>query len=91
MKRKAILLSLLLLMLFAPVVLAMNSANFNLDWFTPLSGSGGGRAISTHYAVNFTVGQAVVGKGMSPNYKAGIGYWYGIPASFYIRLPFITK
>ena len=56
---------------------AMSSANFRLDWFTPLTGGGGGPIASTSYRANFTVGQTVVGSSASTHYKVGLGFWYG--------------
>ena len=60
MKRTLILLMLLGLLLFAGSALAMSSTNYRLDWFAPLTSSGG-PASSTHYAGNFSVGQSVMG------------------------------
>jgi hypothetical protein len=91
MKRKAILFTLLLLLLFAHGVQAMSSANFTLDWFTPLTSNGGGTSSSANYATNFTVGQSVIGASSSPNYGSGLGYWYGTALIFRVRLPLITK
>jgi hypothetical protein len=73
--RRSILLVLLLLL--ATDALAMSSTNYRLDWLTPLTGGGGGTASSAQYAVNLTVGQAVVGNSASVNYQVGLGYWYG--------------
>jgi hypothetical protein len=58
--------------------LAMSSPNFRLDWFTPMTGAGGGPASSAHFAVNFTVGQTVIGASTSEHYGSGLGYWYGL-------------
>ncbi len=76
MKRMTILLSLVVLLSLADSALAMSSTNHRLDWFIPMIG-GGGPASSTHYAVNFTVGQAVIGATSSTNHGVGLGYWYG--------------
>ena len=48
-KRKIAALSAILLcsLLLAGSVLAMSSADYRLDWFTPLTGNGGGPAGST--------------------------------------------
>lgn len=91
MKRKAILITLLLLLLFAHGVQAMSSANFALDWFTPLTSNGGGPTSSASYAANFTVGQSVIGASSSPNYGTGLGYWYGTALIFRVRLPLVAK
>jgi hypothetical protein len=91
MKRKAILFTLLLLLLCAHGVQAMSSDNFSLEWFTPLNSSGGGPSISDNYAANFTIGQTVVGASSSDNYGASLGYWYGIFQQFRLRLPLVIK
>ena len=95
MKRKAILFMLILILLGVQGVQAMESANFILDWFTPLTSGGGGPSSSAHYAANFTIGQSAIGASSSTSYSAGIGYWYGlvqqISRIFNINLPLITK
>jgi hypothetical protein len=90
MKRILILLMLIGLLLFASSALAMSSANYRLDWFAPLTSSGGS-ASSTHYAGNFSVGQAVIGSAGSTGYTAGLGYWYGAAISYRLYLPLILK
>ncbi|PKO23467.1 MAG: hypothetical protein CVU38_03945 [Chloroflexi bacterium HGW-Chloroflexi-1] len=90
MKRTTILLVLLALFLLAGSALAMHSANYWLDWFTPATGGGGGPASSTNYRVNFTVGQTANGLSTSTGYRAGLGYWYGI-ADYKIYLPLMLK
>ena len=70
---------------------AMSSANYRLDWFTPLTGGGGGAANSTHYAVGLTVGQTASGASTSAAYKVGLGYWYGVDGSHRVYLPVILK
>ena len=76
MKRTAVLLALIALLLLAGKVLAMSSDHYRLDWFIPLTGSGGA-ASSTNYAVNLTVGQTVIGVSESPHYQGCLGYWCG--------------
>ena len=78
MKRTITLLILLILLLWGGRALAMSSPNYQLAWFTPVTGGGGGPASSAQYAVNFTVGQTVVGASASENYGSGLGYWYGL-------------
>jgi hypothetical protein len=90
MKRTLVLLTLAALLLLAGGVLAMFSNNFRLDWFTPLTGGGGGPTGSTHYAVNFTVGQSAIGASASTNYAVGLGYWYGI-REYRIYLPLVHR
>lgn len=71
--------------------LAMDSANYRLDWFTPLTGSGGGTARSANYAVNLTVGQTVVGGSDSVGYAACLGYWCGAAVEYRIYLPLVLR
>jgi hypothetical protein len=70
---------------------AMSSANYRLDWFTPLTGGAGGVASSTNYAVNLTVGQTVIGSSSSTNYGIGLGYWYGVTLGGRLYLPVIMR
>jgi hypothetical protein len=90
MKRTIILLTLAAVLLLAGGVLAMSSDNYRLDWFTPLTGGGGGPASSTNYAVNFTFGQSAIGTSSSTHYAVGLGYWYGI-GEYRIYLPLVVK
>ena len=76
MKRSTTILILIILLLWTGSALAMSSTNFRLDWFTPMTGGGGGPASSTHYAANFTVGQTTIGPSASEHYGSGLGYWY---------------
>ncbi len=61
MKRITFLMTLVVLLLLASGALAMSSANYRLNWFTPMTGNGGDEISSANYAANFTVGQTVVG------------------------------
>jgi hypothetical protein len=92
MKRTTILLVAIILLLVAGSALAMSSSNFRLDWFTPMTGAGGGLASSANYAVNFTVGQTVVGASASEHFGSGLGYWVGLLSEL-IRnfLPLVLK
>lgn len=69
---------------------AMSSPNYRLDWFTPLTTGGGGAASSTHYAVNYTVGQVASKASASAHYQASLGYWAGI-VSYRVYLPLVLK
>jgi hypothetical protein len=92
MKRATILFILVILLLWASNALAISSPNFRLDWFTPMTGAGGGAVSSTHYAANFTVGQTVVGASTSEHYGSGLGYWYGLLMNILRNfLPLVTK
>jgi hypothetical protein len=94
MKRKAILLTLVLSLLLVSAVLAGSSANYALDWIIPLTSGGGGPAASTSYAVNYSVGQTVIGDMASTNYGVHLGFWQEFTQSIqnlFIWMPVITK
>jgi len=87
-----VLLCLLCGLLLAGRALAMSSTNYRLDWFTPLTGGGGGPAGSTNYAVNFTVGQSAIGASTSTNYRGCLGYWCGaVAAQYRVYLPLVLR
>lgn len=90
-KRMVIVLAgaLLCTLLLTTVALAMSSTNYRLDWFTPLTGTGGA-ASSTNYAVNFTVGQSATGAATSANYSGCLGYWCG-EFEYRIFLPLVLR
>jgi hypothetical protein len=90
MKRLTFLISLVILLLLASSVLAMSSDNYRLDWFTLMTGSGG-KTSSTNYAVNFTVGQTVIGATSGASYEACLGYWCGTGTEHKIYLPLILR
>ncbi len=91
MKRTAVLLALVALLLLAGNALAgMSSANYRLDWYVLLTGGGGGPASSTNYQVNLTIGQTARGLSTSTNYQARLGYWYGL-VGYKIYLPLVLK
>jgi hypothetical protein len=93
MKRTMIVLALLvvLLLLTTISVMAMSSANYQLNWFTPLTTGGGGPSHSDTYYANFTVGQTVIGAAKSTHYGVMLGYWYGIGAWIKSFLPLILR
>jgi hypothetical protein len=94
-KRGLILLILMAIMGPAANGYAMNSTNFKLDWFVPLTAGSVGSSQSTHFALNFTLGQTVVGPGSSDQFKAGLGFWYGgmegVIQPFRLYLPLIER
>jgi len=90
MKRAALLLVLAAFLLLVSNALAMRSTNYWLDWYTPLTGGGGGPAGSTNYAVNFTVGQTASGASTSTNYRGCLGYWCG-EVEYQIFLPLVLR
>jgi hypothetical protein len=93
MKRARLFLILIAFLLLVSSALAMSSANYRLDWFTPLTGNGGGAINSANYAANFTVGQTVAGTSYSANYRIGLGYWRGgaAAAERKIYLPLVLR
>jgi hypothetical protein len=95
MKRITIPIFVLICLLVAGSVLAASSTNYRLDWFTPLTGGGGGTAGSANYTVSFTVGQSTIGTSASENYVVCTGFWCGIANrvanAIKVYLPLILK
>ena len=91
MKRSTLVLTLVALLVLVGGVLAMDSANYRLVWFTLLTGGGGGPTSSTNYAVNFTVGQSVNGTTSSTNYESCLGYWCGNEGGHTVYLPLVLR
>jgi hypothetical protein len=52
-------------------------AAYGLPWLS-INNGGQQNVTSTNYGVSYSVGQATVGEGASTNFRAGIGFWYGI-------------
>jgi len=91
MKTLAILLFVVIvLLLIAGPAAAMISTQYRLDWFTPLTGSGGS-ASSTHYAIYYTAGQAAGGVQASINYKTCLGFWCGRVIESHVMVPVVRK
>lgn len=84
------------LLVAVQAVQAMQSANYRLDWFAPLTASGGAGA-STSYKMDIVIGQTVSQNSASAGYKAQMGYLAGVtsavtpPDDYFIRLPLIWK
>jgi len=92
MKRTKILLALLIIfLLLTGSALAMSSASYKLDWFVPLTGSGGSEMSSTNYKAYVTVGQTAIGASASANYGACLGYWCGQLPGGRLHLPLIMR
>ena len=68
---------------------AMASPNYKLEWFVPLTGSGG-TASSIHYAIQYTVGQTATGNASSSHLATGLGFWAGI-WNWLVHLPLIVR
>ncbi len=87
----SLVLILLLCLLFVGSALAGSSDNYRIDWFTPLTSSGGGSASSANYAVSFTVGQSSHGTSSSGDYEVCTGFWCGAVNALKVYLPLILK
>jgi hypothetical protein len=88
MKRIATILVLLSLLMLVSNALAMESDNFWLKWYTPLTSG----ASSTNYSINYTVGQtATIGTASSPSYAGCLGYWCGVGLDFRLFLSIILR
>jgi hypothetical protein len=79
------------LLLLANSALAMSSTNYKLDWFVPLTGSGGSEMGSANYKAYVTIGQTAIGASTSTNYRVGLGYWYGLLSGHRLHLPLILR
>jgi hypothetical protein len=92
-KNRAVMLALAAVFLLASsaLTLAMSSANYQLEWFTPATSGGGGPASSANYAVNLTIGQAAIGSSASTGYWSCLGYWCGVAAPYWVYLPLVLK
>ena len=71
--------------------LALSSGQYRLDWFTPLTTSGGGQASSAHYAIHLTVGQVARGAPASTHYQLCLDYWCGAGFRDWVYLPLVTR
>jgi hypothetical protein len=93
MKRRTLRIGLLVLLAVILVAgaVAMKSSNYQLNWLTPGTSNGGGTSTSANYVAHFTVGQAVIGQAASANYKADLGYWYGLLRQFRRFLPVVME
>jgi hypothetical protein len=87
MKRTTLILTMAALLVMVGSVLAMQSANYQIEWFTPLTSSGGGNTSSSNYSLAFTVGQSVIGKSSSAHYETCLGYWCGAERGYSVYLP----
>lgn len=90
MKRIGLFLILIVCLLVASSALAGSSDNYRIDWFVPLTGSGGS-ASSANYAVSFTVGQSVTGVSSSGDHAICTGFWCEVVNAAKIYLPVILS
>lgn len=81
---------LVVVLVVAQVAQAMSSASYRLDWFAPLTASGGASA-SANYGMKISIGQTVSQSSASSNYKAQMGYWAGVYDPYLMQLPLVLK
>jgi hypothetical protein len=91
MKKISLLLIILILVVLFGSALAMESSNFQLDWFTPMSGAGGQAVSSLNYNLNFTIGQSTVANLSSPSFQTCLGYWCEAGNVYTVSLPLMRK
>jgi hypothetical protein len=87
MKRKAILLALVAVILASSVVLAAPTA---LQLPRSVFSGGGARVAAGSYALDGTIGQAIVGEVSMGGYRVCSGFWCGL-GIYKILLPIIFK
>ncbi len=91
MKRPVLLLLIVLaLLLAAGTAFAMSSANYRLDWFELMTGVGGPRMDSAHFAADVTAGQSAIAASASANYGVQMGYWSAFTGR-QVFLPAVVK
>ncbi len=78
----------LLLLLLTSSGRAMNSSQYRLDWFAPMTGTGGASS-SPNFSLSLTVGQTVTGAQGSPGYAMNLGFWQNWSSSVF--LPIVVK
>lgn len=81
---------LVLVLVVAQVAQAMASPSYRLDWFAPLTASGGASA-SANYGLKISIGQTVSQPSASAGYQAQMGYWAGVYDPYLMQLPLILK
>lgn len=80
---------LLAALLLVNIAGAQSSATYDLSWHV-LAG-GGGRAASTNYAMDGTLGQAALGVSDGAQHGMSSGYWQNWPGTYVVFLPLILK
>lgn len=85
MKRAAF----VLLMLILLVGGASAQGPLTIDWF--VIGGGGGHAEAAPYALDGTIGQAMVGVVSSASYELCSGFWCGAAAQYRVYLPLVLR
>jgi hypothetical protein len=87
MKRTAILLALAALLLLTGVALANGTPA--IDW--DVIGGGGGHVEAGVYALDGTIGQAVVGTATDTGSELCSGFWCGAAVEYKIYLPLVLR
>jgi hypothetical protein len=87
MKRTAILIAVVALLLLAGIVQA--AVTQTVDW--RVMGAGGGHAEAAPYALDGTIGQAVVGTAADTGSDLCSGFWCGAAVEHNIYLPLVLR
>jgi hypothetical protein len=87
MKRRAISLTLAAVLLLASVVLAQGTPAIEWD----VMGGGGGHVEAAPYALDGTIGQAVVGRAAESGSELYSGFWCGVTAAYSVYLPIVLR
>lgn len=88
-----ILLALFVLLMMVQSVFAMESDNYQLTWYVPMTGGGGAQMSSANYKVDITSGQSAVMFAYSPGYDLQMGFWgrWAMPRTHRSYLPNIRR
>jgi hypothetical protein len=86
-KATALLVAFLCSLLLASVALANGTPA--IDWY--VIGGGGGHVEAGVYALDGTIGQAVVGTATDTGYELCSGFWCGAVVEYRIYLPIVLK
>ncbi len=87
MKRATLPLYLAAFLLLAGVVLAAGAPT--IDW--DVRGGGGGHAEAAPYALDGTIGQAVVGPATDTGSELCAGFWCGVAVRYETYLPLVLR
>ena len=80
-----------LLLILQPVLAGMSSPAYAMDWYLPLTGSGGPPMSSPAYLMDATLGQTVTGPETGSLYTFYGGYWAFLGVPYALFLPAIRK
>ena len=79
----------LLLVTSIGAVMAMESANFTINW--DVIGSGGKLSTSASFALDGTIGQSASGSSSGASYNLCSGYWCAGEIEVHIYLPLVMQ